>query len=95
MSYNTKVYKKQGGAETVVASGGKITVESGGIIDIRTGGTLQANGTQSAHVADASVAHALNSTFSDTEVETALNALGAKINALIDILEANGLSAAS
>ena len=30
MGYNTKVYKKQGGAELVVASGGKITVETGG-----------------------------------------------------------------
>lgn len=45
------------------------------------------------HIADASVAHALNATFSDTEVETALNALGAKINALIDVLEANGILA--
>lgn len=42
-------------------------------------------------VADASVAHALNATFSDTEVEAALNALGVKINALFDIVEAHGL----
>lgn len=42
-------------------------------------------------VSDASVAHALNATFSDTEVETALNALGTKINAILDILEAHGL----
>ena len=33
MSYNTKVYHKQGGDEIVVASGGKITVETGGQID--------------------------------------------------------------
>lgn len=46
---------------------------------------------QQALVADASVAHALNSTFSDTEVEAALNALGTKINAVLDILEAHGL----
>lgn len=45
------------------------------------------------HITDASVAHALNSTFSDTEAETALNALGVKINAILDILEANGLMA--
>src|SRR5512133_1711387 len=32
MSYNTKVYRKQGGDEMVVASGGKITEESGGAI---------------------------------------------------------------
>ena len=30
--YNTKVYRKQGGSELVVASGGKITVDSGGNI---------------------------------------------------------------
>lgn len=42
-------------------------------------------------IADASVAHALNSTFSDTEAEAALNALGTKINAILDVLEAHGL----
>jgi hypothetical protein len=42
-------------------------------------------------IADASVAHALNSTFSDTEVEGALNALGTKINGIIDVLIAKGL----
>lgn len=35
MSYQPKVYKKQGGDEFVVASGGKITVESGGEIDLK------------------------------------------------------------
>lgn len=44
-------------------------------------------------VADAVVAHALNSTFADTEVEAALDALGVKINAILDILEAHGLMA--
>jgi hypothetical protein len=48
---------------------------------------------QQALVADASVAHALNATFSDTEAEAALNALGTKINAILDILEAHGLMA--
>lgn len=33
MAYNAKVYRKQGGAELVVASGGKVTVESGGVVD--------------------------------------------------------------
>lgn len=42
-------------------------------------------------ITDASVAHALNSTFSDTEAEAALNALGTKINSILDILEAHGL----
>lgn len=36
MSYQTKVYRKQGGAELVVADGGKITVEAGGEIDIKS-----------------------------------------------------------
>lgn len=33
MSYQPKTYRKQGGDEFVVASGGKITVESGGDIE--------------------------------------------------------------
>ena len=33
MSYGPKVYRRQGGDELVVKSGGKITVESGGIVD--------------------------------------------------------------
>lgn len=46
-------------------------------------------------IADAVVAHALNATFSDTEAESALNALGVKINAILDVLRANGLIAES
>lgn len=37
MSYQPKVYRKQGGDELVVASGGKITVESGGAIETAKG----------------------------------------------------------
>ena len=48
-----------------------------------------------AHQADASVAHALNTVFSDTEAEAALNALGAKINVIFLILEQHGLMKAS
>lgn len=48
--------------------------------------------TPEASIADASVAHALNATFSDTEVEAALNALGVKINAILDVLDATGLT---
>lgn len=44
-----------------------------------------------AAIADASVAHALNSTFSDTEAEAALNALGVKVNLIIAALEAAGI----
>jgi hypothetical protein len=49
--------------------------------------------TQQASITDASVAHALNSTFSDTEVEAALDALGAKINSILDVLDALGATA--
>ena len=48
---------------------------------------------QVASIADASVAHALNATFSDTEVEAALNALGTKINLILDALDEVGLTA--
>lgn len=58
-------------------------------------GAVVANGATAAKITDASVAHALNSTFSDAEVEAALNALGGKINLIIDALEAFKLSAAS
>lgn len=46
---------------------------------------------QKAHIADAVVAHALNSSFSDTEAEAALDALGVKINAILVVLEDHGL----
>lgn len=42
-------------------------------------------------IAAASEAHALNSTFSDTEAEAALDALGAKINLIIAALVAKGI----
>jgi hypothetical protein len=61
---------------------------------------LEVNGiavlaTQAANITDASTAHALNATFSDTEVETALNALGTKINAILAALEGAGIVASS
>lgn len=57
------------------------------VIDERLDGVAAEN----AAIADAVVAHALNSTFSDTEVEAALNALGTKINAVITALENSGI----
>ena len=51
--------------------------EADALFATQTGVTL-------AHLtADANTTHALNSTFSDTEVETALNAIGTKLNAVI------------
>ena len=39
MSYNTKVYRKNGGEELIVADGGKITIESGGTLELAAGST--------------------------------------------------------
>jgi len=39
-SYMPAVYRKQGGNEMVVASGGDITVESGGDIEVESGATI-------------------------------------------------------
>lgn len=50
-------------------------------------------GSQQALVADADVAHSLNATFSNTEAQGALDALGGKINSILGILEAHGLMA--
>lgn len=44
-----------------------------------------------AAIADAVTSHALNATFDDTEVEADLDALGTKVNAIIDALEQKGV----
>ena len=51
-NYSSKVYRKQGGAELVVASGGKINIESGGTLqqDNKVGGVTYTIGTESANV---------------------------------------------
>lgn len=50
-------------------------------------------GKDNAAIPNAVVAHNLNATFSDTEVEAALNALGTKINAVLAVLRTNGIIA--
>lgn len=42
--YQPKVYRKQGGDEMVVASGGTLTVESGGTVALASGSTLNDDG---------------------------------------------------
>ena len=42
-------------------------------------------------ITNASVAHALNATFSDTEFEAALNALGTKTNLILAALRSSGI----
>jgi len=44
MSYQPKVYRKQGGAEQVIADGGTLTVESGGTLVLASGSTLNDDG---------------------------------------------------
>lgn len=39
-SYQPKVYRKQGGDELVVASGGKLIIESGGELEVQSGGLV-------------------------------------------------------
>lgn len=56
------------------------------------GAAVKGTLTPEASISDAVVAHALNSTFSDTEVEAALDALGVQINAILDVLDAAGLT---
>ena len=46
MTYQPKVYRKQGGDEIVVANGGEAIVESGGSLDIESGGAFKLAGTQ-------------------------------------------------
>ncbi len=48
---------------------------------------------QPANITAATTGHALNATFSDTQVEAALNALGTKINQVLTTLDNLGLTA--
>lgn len=85
----SKVLMKVGGQ----AGAGSLVIEdNGGNVEVKVDGNKVLDAQQSA-ITDASEAHALNASFSDTEAEAALNALGAKINAIIAALEAHGLIA--
>jgi len=46
MGYQQKVYKKWGGEEFIVASGGKAKVENGGELDVESGGEFKIAGTE-------------------------------------------------
>jgi len=48
---------------------------------------------QQASITDAITAHDISATFTDTEVEAALDALGVKLNAILTALKAHGLIA--
>lgn len=60
-TYSPKTYRKQGGDEFVVASGGEINVESGG--------KITAAGTQAAHIAN------LATGATNAQIATAFNTL--------------------
>jgi len=66
------------------------SVDVSGVYGYKVDG-IQVIAARQAHILDAQTAHALNPTFSDTEVESALNALGEKINTILDLLENHGL----
>lgn len=108
--YNTKVYEEQGGDRLVVASGGSIVVQSGGSIVVESGGTGIPVAGQQAHIAHTAaptntapytvrtdtVAHAA------ADAQAAVNAIAAdlatavaKIDALVDVIQTAGLTAAS
>ena len=75
--------------------GSQVTATAAELNKLDGVGATVASGTQAANITDASTAHALNATFSDTEVEGALDALGTKINSVIAALEAFGITASS
>jgi len=94
VTYQPKVYRKQGGDELVVASGG--------VLNIETGGVFKANGTQAAAVA--SLTDNSGGTANDTveDVPAAYNEaalannfadLTAKINAILSALRGAGVIA--
>lgn len=86
---------RAGKTPTFVYNGTTYEFSPAGLISFMAAEGDFASGTQVANITDASEAHALNSTFSDTEVEAALDALGEKINSIIAALEAFGIAASS
>lgn len=85
----SKTIQKIGG---IAGAGTAKVVDNSGVAEIHLDGVKVLAAQQSA-IADAVVAHDVNATFSDTEVEAALDALGVKINAVIAALEAHGILA--
>jgi len=85
MSYNAKVYMKQGGDELVIASGGKIT----------------AAGTQASTIADLTITTDLEGVDTSTDmtaaqaaqIEADLAAIATKLNAVLAALEGVGILA--
>jgi hypothetical protein len=91
-TYQPKIYRKQGGNELVVASGGKIVLETGGAI-------VPNSGTQATAIA--SLTDSTTGTASDTLDDTTagqkddIASLAAKINAILAALRGAGIIAAA
>lgn len=94
MSYNTKVYREQGGDIEVI--------DSGGSINVKTGGKITANGTQAAAINNLtdSTTGTANDTVTDVSgafVQATLNNnfadLTAKINLILAALRGAGIIA--
>lgn len=93
-TYEPKVYRKQGGDELVVASGGAINVESGGAI--------QADGTQASAIAnltdnsggtaDDTIAD-VEATYTEATLANNFADLAAKVNAILAALRGAGIIA--
>lgn len=79
MSYQPKVYRKQGGDELAVASGGAIT----------------ADGVQASHIADAKVDYTTGNLDIEAEVISATNTTNGKINSILAALRGVGILASS
>lgn len=82
MSYNTEIYRQQGGAILVV--------DDGGAIRVNAGGTITDDGTQASAIADAT---AITGGESPTEAEH--NALLTKVNSILAALRGVGIIAAA
>lgn len=96
MSYNAKVYMKQGGDELVVNAGGAVAL--GGSIDV-DGGKITKEGTQADHIADLAITADLTGVDTGTYMTAAqaaalgvdLAAIATKTNAILKALEDVGI----
>lgn len=95
MSYQPKIYKKDGGDTQVVASGGEVQVESGGELNIASGGTISAAGTQASTITDAKTDYTTGNLDAESEVIAAVNATNTKLNAVIAALKGVGILASA
>lgn len=85
MTYQPKVYKKDGGDTEVIASGGSIDVESGG--------KITAAGTQASAITDAKVDYTTGNLDTEAETIAAMNTTNGKINSILAAIRGVGIIA--